>query len=124
MASQKQGTDRRTIYDTTIYEIDVYVTEDADGTLHTEPIAYVQGSTEKKRKLDFHNRRIPSGSYHGKHTEVASTDDLATASGVIAPKTGDTSHPEFYMVSVVLAAAGMILIRRTHKREGGGEDAS
>ena len=66
--SQRQGAENKTIYDSTVYQVDVYVTWDADGKLHADAAAYVKGSTEKKAELDFHNRQRSSDSpSHRKH---------------------------------------------------------
>ena len=73
--SQRQGAENKTIYDSTVYQVDVYVTEDADGKLHADAAAYVKGSTEKKAELDFHNRQRSSDSpSHRKHKGNTESD--------------------------------------------------
>ncbi len=124
--SQRQGTEEKTIYDNTVYQVDVYVTEDADGVLHAEPVAYVKGSTEKKAEICFHNQKLPSDSHPDrKHPGKSGSDDTqnrSDATGLLSPKTGDTAQPVIFMGLAVLAAAGILLIRHAQKK-GGGEDA-
>ncbi|MBR9945073.1 hypothetical protein KE530_01085 [Clostridiaceae bacterium Marseille-Q4145] len=127
VVSQRQGTEEKTIYDSTVCQLDVFVTEDADGVLHAEPVAYVKGSTEKKAELCFRNQKLPSDSHSDrKHPGKSGSDDMQNRSdvaGLMSPKTGDTEMPVFFMGLAVLAAAGILLIRHMQKK-GGGEDAS
>ena len=53
--SQVKGTDPKTTYDSTVYEITVFV-EDAEGTLQAAVSADEQGKTEKPTELRFVNR--------------------------------------------------------------------
>ena len=53
--SQKKGTNPKTTYDSTVYEITVFV-EDAEGTLQAAVSADEQGKTEKPTELRFVNR--------------------------------------------------------------------
>ena len=55
--SQKKGTNPKTTYDSTVYEITVFV-EDAEGTLQAAVSADEQGKTEKPTELRFPN--VPS----------------------------------------------------------------
>lgn len=125
--SQRQGTEEKTIYDSTVCQVDIYVTEGADGVLHAESVAYVKGSTEKKAEICFHNQKLPSDSHSDrKHQGKSGSDDTqnrSDATGLTSPKTGDTAKPVIFMGLAVLAAAGIILIRHAQKK-GGGEDAS
>lgn len=52
---QDKGTDTDTKYDSTIYTVDVYVTEDDEGNLASEVIAYVKGSNDKVDSCSFRN---------------------------------------------------------------------
>ena len=124
--SERQGAENKTIYDSTVYQVDVYVTWDADGKLHADAAAYVKGSTEKKAELDFHNRQRSSDSpSHRKHkgnTESDTAENRSDIQDISNPKTGDTAMPVMFMVLAVLSAAGIVLIRHIQKK-GDGEDA-
>ena len=67
--SQKKGTDPKTTYDSTVYEITVFV-EDAEGTLQAAVSADEQGKTEKPTELRFVNRN--------NDPDVPSTGDEST----------------------------------------------
>ena len=43
---QQAGQDEKTTYDDTVYQIDLYVTENVQGELGITPVAYVKGETE------------------------------------------------------------------------------
>ena len=58
--SQKKGTNPKTTYDSTVYEITVFV-EDAEGTLQAAVSADEQGKTEKPTELRFVNRNNDPG---------------------------------------------------------------
>jgi len=66
--SQKKGTDEKIRYDSTVYQVDVYVTEEQDGRLSDEVVAYLQGETGKKAKLDFINEKELPGKVPEKHS--------------------------------------------------------
>ena len=67
--SQVKGTDPKTTYDSTVYEITVFV-EDAEGTLQAAVSADEQGKTEKPTELRFVNRN--------NDPDVPSTGDEST----------------------------------------------
>ena len=67
--SQKKGTNPKTTYDSTVYEITVFV-EDAEGTLQAAVSADEQGKTEKPTELRFVNRN--------NDPDVPSTGDEST----------------------------------------------
>ena len=67
--SQVKGMDPKTTYDSTVYEITVFV-EDAEGTLQAAVSADEQGKTEKPTELRFVNRN--------NDPDVPSTGDEST----------------------------------------------
>lgn len=56
-ARQTKGRSDGILYDDTVYAVDVYVTEDENGRMSAEPVAYVKGNTGKKEKLSFVNKK-------------------------------------------------------------------
>lgn len=95
--SQEKGTDKKTTYDETVYKVDVYVTEDEDGRMSTEPVIYLNGSSEKKQSASFIN--------------VKKLDTNKTPENV---KTGDTSNTAFWFATLGLSAMliGIMILRR------------
>ena len=97
--SQEKGTDRKTTYDETVYNVDVYVTEDEDGRMSAEPVIYLNGSSGKKQSAGFRNIRKPD----------------RTAGNV---NTGDTSSTAFWIAASGLSTMLMgIMISRRKKED-------
>lgn len=110
--SQEKGTDKKTTYDETVYNVDVYVTEDEDGEMSAEPIIYLNGSNEKKQSASFINIKELDTI---KTTGNVETDAIKTTGNV---KTGDTSNTAFWIVTLGLSATLMgIMILRMKKKE-------
>lgn len=98
--SQREGSDASTKYDKTIYDVDVYVTEDDDGVLHTEVIAYKAGKKEKTDSAAYVNEKPSSDDSHD-------DTDLSNTSSFSNVKTGDETH---IMEFVVLAFISLFII--------------
>lgn len=57
MIQQDAGSDRQTSYDSTVYKVDVYVTD----KMQAELVAYVSGMSEKKADIRFVNvKKVPT----------------------------------------------------------------
>lgn len=97
--SQKKGTDKKTTYDETVYNVDVYVTEDEDGRMSAEPVIYLNGSSGKKQSAGFRNIRKPD----------------RTAGNV---NTGDTSSTAFWIAASGLSTMLMGIMISRRKKEG------
>lgn len=104
--SQIAGTDKKTTYDNTEYQVDVYVTESENGELFAQPILYLKGEDEKKAELAFKNtRETEKGSSNTPNTAKGKTDTRHKV------KTGDTTDIVWW--SVFLVISGMVLIAAT-----------
>ena len=104
--SQIAGTDKKTTYDNTEYQVDVYVTESENGELFAQPILYLKGEDEKKAELAFKNtRETEKGSSNTPNTAKGKTDTRHKV------KTGDTT--DIILWSVFLVISGMVLITAT-----------
>ena len=104
--SQIAGTDKKTTYDNTEYQVDVYVTESENGELFAKPILYLKGEDEKKAELAFKNtRETEKGSSNTPNTAKGKTDTRHEV------KTGDTT--DIILWSVFLVISGMVLITAT-----------
>lgn len=104
--SQIAGTDKKTTYDNTEYQVDVYVTESENGGLFAQPILYLKGEDEKKAELAFKNtRETEKGSSNTPNTAKGKTDTRHKV------KTGDTT--DIILWSVFLVISGMVLITAT-----------
>lgn len=99
--SQEKGTDKKTTYDETVYNVDVYVTEDEDGRMSAEPVIYLNGSNKKKQSAGFRN--------------IKKLDTNKTTGNV---KTGDRSNTAFWIAASGLSAMLMgIMVLRKKKQE-------
>lgn len=106
-AAQIAGSDSKTTYDNTTYQIDVYVTEAEDGTLSATPVLYKKGSDAKVAELNFKNIK-----------EIPETN----AKGTDPAKTGDKNHVIIW--AGIIVAYGIILViltilRNKRRREAG-----
>lgn len=95
---QTKGSDKDTTYDTTVYDVDVYVTEDEQGVLHASPIVYKDGKKEKVDSVAFTNTV--------KKTSIFGNKDTGVGSAILAPLT-------ICFGSVML----MVILAMTKKRE-------
>lgn len=118
---QKAGTDSDTDYDRTVYDVDVYVTEDDNGTLHSEVIAYKQGNREKTDAVGYMNRvhkpdntkdRTEGGGGTGSYGTTTSTRVSET-------KTGDTTriYETAALMATALLFAVLVMARIRRKSE-------
>lgn len=107
-AEQKPGSDDATVYDHTVYQIDVYVTENDAGEKEVHPVMYVKGEMEKREKLEFHNsREVPASPEEPEQPEVQRT----------GPRTGDNSRLPLW-IAALLSATGMICtVGRMRKKQ-------
>lgn len=127
--SQAKGTDAYTTYDDTIYKVDVYVTEQADGRLTAEPVLYREGAKEKKEALTYTNiRKVPepakkpekpknqktpgSAKKQKKTSGLPVTGKTSGTSGRV--KTADTQS--LYLWLTLLAASGVSISAMTCHR--------
>ncbi len=53
---QKRGNSKNTDYDKTIYQAEVFVTEDDDGNLNADTVVFSNGSSEKSAACSFVNK--------------------------------------------------------------------
>lgn len=127
--SQVAGEDKYTTYDDTVFNVDVYVTENEEGILQADPVLYSQGDACKRVELIFKNtRKVPTKENTTNNTtNVTANKNKGKSSPekiikkiVQGAATGDTSGVIVWLV--ILIATGGILIfctmRRKHKRRG------
>lgn len=123
--SQKAGSDSRTTYDKTVYQVEVWVTVNDDGILSAAPVIYAEGSQDKKAELKFVNSKQPAGgkdpdSEPGSGSEPGPDDEAGTVK-TGAVKTGDTAQIGLW-IAVMLAAAGALSAAFWKKRRKGEGD--
>lgn len=98
-AYQIKGADKDTTYDSTVYTIDVYVTENEQGMLAAEPVIYIKGDSAKKAGMQFVNtKELP-----------ANPPAQTTTSKTATAKTGDRSQPAMWLLFVCVS--GLFAVR-------------
>ncbi len=106
---QEAGSDSTAVYDTSVYQVDVIVTEDENGVLYADPVVYAEGSSEKKAEITFDNTAASSGSKN--------SSSSSKQSGSV--QTGDSSMSLFYAVLLAgSAAAAAVTVRIWTKKKG------
>ena len=139
---QKAGTDEKTTYDDTTYQVDVYVTENEQGELGITPVAYVKGQTEKLGKLSYQNSRekpetpeepeIPEEPAEPEQPEEEPKKEpekqpeptaVTQVQTVAEPKTGDTSQLWVWGTGTVTALGIMVALGGIKKKQRGRKDA-
>lgn len=102
---QEAGANKKSTYDTTVYQVDVYVTEDEKGVLQADPVIYLDGSKDKKAEVHFTN----SG-----WSEPSKT----SRSGAV--KTGDSTDFAVYVMLLIASATTLAVLFRVLfiKRKG------
>lgn len=105
--SQASGTDPDVDYDTAAYDVDVYVTEDDNGSMRTETIAYKNGAQEKSDGCRYVNTYTPAkGSSNG------------TAGQGTNVKTGDETPVGPLAMLLVLSGASIVWLARRFRHKG------
>ncbi len=92
---QETGKDSKTTYDSTVYEVDMFVTEDEKGVLYAEPVLYTKGSSEKKAEIRFKNTAAGEPSKNSRSSSV---------------QTGDTAQKTLYLSLFAGSAALLVLL--------------
>lgn len=101
---QERGTDAKTTYDDTVYTVDVYVTEDEEGVMHTEPVIFIKGKSDKCAEASF------------KNTRVTPTE---SKTGIV--NTGDSTVIVRYILLITGSLISLVLLLVMAKRRKGGE---
>lgn len=70
---QKRGNSKNTDYDKTIYQAEVFVTEDDDGNLNADTVVFSNGSSEKSAACSFVNKAKNPTTEQGTETSNKTT---------------------------------------------------
>lgn len=127
---QTVGTEKNTEYDTTEYQVDVYVT--SDGTMHAEPIIYKKGEVQKYTACKFENIKTVETDETEQQTETEGTKEnnsgssdsgTSTSGGNISGnvKTGDDS-PIATLIIIFLVSAGILTLLLSRRKKDAKEE--
>ena len=114
---QKAGTDEQTVYDDTVYQIDVYVTENDAGEKEVYPVMYVKGEMEKREKLEFHNsREVPASPKEPEQPDAVTPVSVPEVQRT-EPRTGDNSSLTLCMLVLLTASGTIYMVGRMRKKQ-------
>lgn len=125
---QTKGNDEQISYDDTVYAVDVYVTEDENGKMSAEPVAYVQDHDEKKESLDFVNKRtVPvldtgsgnNGSGDSGRKNNGSGDNGKQDVIKASVKTGDDTRLGGYLILFYIAFTAVLFLMLGKRAKSG-----
>lgn len=125
---QESGTKENTEYDKTVYQAEVFVTEDDNGKLNADTVVFTNGNNEKSANCGFVNKvkketdkkdGSPGGGTGGDSSEGSYASQKSTSSGTERVKTGVETN-EFMYVGIGLC--GMIVatwaVKKRKERRG------
>lgn len=103
---QSKGSDSKTTYDSTTYNVDVYVTENEDGVMAAEPVVFKSSDDLKCEDCKFENKKeIPKPNAGG----------LGGGKGGSPVKTGDDTDL-VGLITCMLASLGVLIIGFNKKK--------
>ena len=109
--SQEKGSDKDTTYDSTVYNVTVYVLEDDSGKMSTEIVAFTKGSEEKKAEIKFTNSKKKetkkTGTSGSSKSGSSGSGDSKTAS---KPKTADDRYLGMYIRGILASGIGLAVL--------------
>lgn len=117
--TQNKGTDKKTTYDATIYQADVWVYWE-NGRLKADVILYIKGETEKRMEAAFTNQKEIE-----ENSSVSGTSDKTGSQGTSHSgnvKTGDET-PLLLLTVMMIMSAGMMLFIIFGRRKKDAKDA-
>lgn len=109
---QEKGIEKNMEYDNSVYQAEIFVTEDENEKLNAETVVFTKGSSEKSAKCEFVNNVIKNedgGSQGGSGSNGGSSGSSATVkgdtSGTARVKTGVETNELLY---AGIGMAGML----------------
>ena len=109
---QEKGTEKNMEYDNSVYQAEIFVTEDENEKLNAETVVFTKGSSEKSAKCEFVNKVTKNedgGSQGGSGSNGGIGGGSATVKGDISGtarvKTGVETHELLY---AGIGMAGML----------------
>lgn len=133
--SEARGTSKNIAYDETIYEVDIFVSENEYGNMDTEVVAFKKGAEEKVDSLSFHNMANDKTGAEIDKTENGKTEpsgkenitdvkpDVKTNQKGNTVKTGDTGIKRIAcFLMMLILSGGVILLSLRIKRRGKSEN--
>ena len=115
IVTQETGSDSNTTYDKTVYNADVYVTENDSGVMSAETIVYKNGSDNKLPECNFTNivNVTPAA---GSDSDIGASEKSGSSSTTSGINTGIITHEAFYAMAGLLGIAVMLITAKRRKK--------
>lgn len=110
IVTQETGSDSNTTYDKTVYNADVYVTENDSGVMNAETIVYKNGSDNKLPECNFTNTvNITLTPADGSNSDIGASEKSGSSSTTSGINTGVITHEAFYAMAGLFGITVMLI---------------
>lgn len=117
IVTQETGSDSNTTYDKTVYNADVYVTENDSGVMNAETIVYKNGSDNKLPECNFTNTvSITLTPAAGSDSDIGASEKIRSSSTTSGINTGVITHEAFYAMAGFLGIAVMLITAKRMRK--------
>ena len=126
IVAQEAGGDNNTTYDKTVYNADVYVTENDSGVMSAETIVYKNGSDNKLPECNFTNTvnitptpAAEAGSDIGaseKSSDIGASEKSGNSSTTSGINTGVITHEAFYAMAGLFGITVMLITAKRRRK--------
>lgn len=119
IVTQESGDDNNTTYDKTVYNADVYVTENDSGVMSAETIVYKNGSDNKLPECNFTNTvNITPTPAAGSDSDIGASEKNGSSSTTSGINTGVITHEAFYAIAGLFGITVMLITAKRRRKNG------
>lgn len=117
IVTQETGSDSNTTYDKTVYNADVYVTENDSGVMNAETIVYKNGSDNKLPECNFTNTvNIALTPADGSNSDIGASEKSGSSSTTSGINTGVITHEAFYAMAGLFGITVMLITAKKRRK--------
>ena len=116
IVTQETGSDSNTTYDKTVYNADVYVTENDSGVMNGETIVYKNGSDNKLPECNFTNTVSITTPAAGSDSDIGASEKSGSSYTTSGINTGVITHEAFYAMAGLLGIAVMLITAKRRRK--------
>ena len=103
---QEKGIEKNMEYDNSVYQAEIFVTEDENGKLNAETVVFTKGSSEKSAKCEFVNK-VTKNEDGGSQGGSGSNDGIGGGSATVKGDTSGTARVKTGVETHELLYAGI-----------------
>ena len=117
IVTQETGSESNTTYDKTVYNADVYVTENDSGVMNAEAIVYKNGSDNKLPECNFTNTvNIALTPADGSNSDIGASEKSGSSSTTSGINTGVITHEAFYAMAGLFGITVMLITAKKRRK--------